>query len=158
MLNKMRLPCRLCRLVYSKHSGRVPEAAVAVHEARQHIARARRQLERVQVAAWDRDDPEEAVTWAFYAYENCVAALAERFGRKWTRNHREKADLARKLHAEGLISRDIGDELEELNGLRKDVAYGEPGPELAGERPRGSWQMSWRSSLTRSPSRIGSSK
>ena len=29
-----------------------------------------------------------------------------------------------------LISRDIGDELEELNGLRKDVAYGEPGPEL----------------------------
>ena len=106
---------------------------MAIDEARQHIARARRQLERVQVAAWDPDDPGEAVTWAFYAYENCVAALAERFGRELTWNHREKAELARRLHADGLISRDIGDELEELNSLRKDVAYDEPGPAL-GER------------------------
>ena len=73
---------------------------------------------------------EEAVTWAFYAYENCVTALAERYGRKWEKHHRAKAELARKLHAEGLISRDIGDELEELNTLRKDVAYDEPGPDL----------------------------
>ena len=103
---------------------------MGVGEARQHIARAKRQLERVSTAAWE-PDPEEAVTWAFYAYENCVAALAERFGRRWTKNHREKAELARRLHADGLVSRDVGGELEELNALRKDVAYGEPGPELA---------------------------
>ena len=130
---------------------------MAIDEARQHIARARRQLERVQVAAWDPDDPEEAVTWAFYAYENCVAALAERFGRKWTKNHREKADLARKLHAEGLISRDIGDELEELNSLRKDVAYDEPGPELR-ERDLEDLAIELKEFIDEVDSQIGSSK
>ena len=39
--------------------------------------------------------------------------------------------LARKLHADGRISRDIGDELEQLNSLRKDVAYDEPGSDLS---------------------------
>ena len=87
-------------------------------------------MERVQAAVCEEPDPEEAVIWAFYAYENCVVALAERFGWKWTKNHREKADLARRLHDEGLISRDIGDELVALNNLRKDVAYEHPGPEL----------------------------
>ena len=38
--------------------------------------------------------------------------------------------MARSLHAEGLISLDIGDDLELLNRLRKDVAYEQPGPEL----------------------------
>ena len=103
---------------------------MGIEEARQHLDRARRHLERVQVFSWDPEDAEQAVTWAFYAYENCIAALAERHSQKWTKHHREKAELARKLHEEGLISRDIGDELEELNALRKDVAYGEPGPDI----------------------------
>ena len=68
--------------------------------------------------------------WAFYAYENCVIALAEMHERNWARNHPDKARLARAFFAEELISRDIGDELEELNRLRKDVAYDEPGEEL----------------------------
>ncbi len=103
---------------------------MGVGEARRHVARARRQLGKVQIAAWEPQDHEQAVTWAFYAYENCVAALAERYGRRWTKNHREKAELARKLYDDGLVSRDIGDELEELNSLRKDVAYDDPGPYL----------------------------
>ncbi|MCY4376108.1 MAG: hypothetical protein OXC31_20325, partial [Spirochaetaceae bacterium] len=70
---------------------------MGVAEAKPHIVRARRQLERVQVAAWDPVDAEEAVTWAFYAYENCVVALAEMHDRKWKKNHREKAELARRL-------------------------------------------------------------
>ena len=45
-------------------------------------------------------------------------------------DHREKAELARQLCADGLVSRDVGDTLEELNRLRMDVAYDEPGPEL----------------------------
>ena len=102
---------------------------MGVGEARERIARARRQLEKVQSAEWD-NDPENAVVWAFYAYENCVTALAEFHGRTWTRNHAQRAQLARALHNDGLVSRDIGDELEELNRLRKDVAYEGPGPEL----------------------------
>ena len=76
-------------------------------------------MEKVQLAAYDDDpDPESAVMWAFYAYENCVIALAEMHGRNWARNHPDKARLARAFFAEELISRDIGDELEELNRLR----------------------------------------
>ena len=57
-------------------------------------------------------------------------ALAEIHDRKWKKNHREKAELARRLYTDGLVSRDVGDTLEELNRLRMDVAYEEPGPEL----------------------------
>ena len=103
---------------------------MGIGEAKQHLDRARGQLERVQIASWEPKDPEQAVMWAFYAYENCVAALAARYARKLTKNHSEKANLARQLFADDLIPTDIGDELEELNSLRKDVAYDEPGSEL----------------------------
>ena len=104
---------------------------MGVSEARDKIAIARVQLERVQRSVYDEPlDPQNAVTWAFYAYENCVVALAELHGRRWTPNHYQKAQLARSLHADGLISRDIGDELEKLNVLRKGVAYDFPDPEL----------------------------
>ncbi len=101
-----------------------------INKAIDGIDRAKRQMEKVQAASREPPDHEQAVMWAFYAYENCVTALAELYGYSWTRNHRAKADLARKFHAEGLVSRDIGDELEELNNLRKDVAYGEPASDL----------------------------
>ena len=106
---------------------------MGVEEASQFLVRAKSQLEKVQIAvddAGDGQDPEAAVMWAFYAYENSIVALAEMHGRTWERNHFAKARLARNLYADQLISRDIGDELEELNRLRKDVAYGEPGEEL----------------------------
>ena len=127
-----------------------------VDEARKHSAIARKHLDKVQTAAWE-PDPESAVTWAFYAYENCLAALAARYGRKLTRNHHEKAELARKLYADGLISRDVGDELEELNSLRKDVAYDEPGPELQ-ERDLESLASELEEFITETESRIDSSK
>lgn len=101
-----------------------------IEQATQHIARARRQFERVAIASWDPPDAEAAVTWAFYAYENCVAALGELYDRTWKLSHWDKARLARDIYAEGLISRDVGDDLEALNALRKDVAYGEPGEDL----------------------------
>ena len=102
---------------------------MGVVEGRERLAIARRQLERVQSAAWDRDH-EGAVTWAFYAYENCVTAVADLHDREWLPNHARKAQLARQLHREGFISIDISDELSRLNSLRKDVAYEQPGPEL----------------------------
>lgn len=47
---------------------------VGLGEARKKLELARSQLERVQVASWSPPDPVEAVTWAFYAYENAVVA------------------------------------------------------------------------------------
>ena len=107
------------------------ENIVSYEEARKHIEIAQRHLDRVQGASLDVDpDPELAVTFAFYAYECCVVAVAEFYSRRWTTNHGRKAQLAGELHAEGLVSRDIEGELQRLNELRKDVAYDQPGPEL----------------------------
>lgn len=103
---------------------------MGLEEAKSHLERAKTHLERVQTEANDDGDPEEAVTWAFYAYENCVSALAETLGRTWTHDHVQKANLARTFHAEQLVSQDAGDLLVELNRLRKDVEYGEPGSDL----------------------------
>ena len=104
---------------------------MSLDRAAECLARARRQLSKVQTAAIDEDpDPESAVMWAFYAYENCVVTLAEIHDLTWETNHPNKARLARRLYTDRRISRDVGDVLEELNQLRKDVAYDEPGPEL----------------------------
>ena len=48
--------------------------------ARKAIRVARSHLERVRVAWIAPADPEEAVLFAFYAYENAIVALAEAKG------------------------------------------------------------------------------
>lgn len=103
---------------------------MGIREARAALRRARSQLERVQVAWLDPADPVEAVTFAFYAYENAVVALAEAKGIKWKKSHAEKARLAGRLFSNGVVATDIEERLIQLNTLRKDVAYGDPGPEL----------------------------
>lgn len=105
---------------------------MSIQEARKQLSTAKKHLERVQTASFEPTDEgrEEGVTWAFYAYENCVAALAEALELPWKKIHKEKAELASRLHEEGIVSRDIKSTLEELNELRKDVQYGEPGPDL----------------------------
>ena len=104
---------------------------MSLEQAVDCLARAKRQLERVQLAAHDEyPDPESAVTWAFYAYENCVTAVAALHDRGWPQNHARKAQLARQLHREGFVSIDISDELRRLNSLRIHVAYEQPGPDL----------------------------
>lgn len=103
---------------------------MGVREARTALERAKSQLERVQSASWDPADPVEAVTWAFYAYENAIVAVAEAKGISWKKNHAEKARLAGQFSEKKILSTNVEDRLIELNDLRKDVAYGEPGPEL----------------------------
>ncbi len=51
-----------------------------------HLANARKQLERVQIASTDPsdDDYEVAVTWAFYAYENAVTAAGDLPPENWS--------------------------------------------------------------------------
>lgn len=79
---------------------------MSVKEARAAIDRARRQMERVQVASWDAEDREEAVTWAFYSYENCIVAAAELHGIPWKKSHPDKAAVARRLHKQGIVPTD----------------------------------------------------
>ena len=102
---------------------------MGLQEAQDALNRARKQWERVS-AAWPLEDYETAVTWAFYAYENCVVAAAEAQGIAWRKLHYNKVAIARQLYENGQVRRDIGDELERLNELRKDVQYGGPGLEL----------------------------
>ena len=105
---------------------------MSIQEAQKQLDTAKKHVERVQIASFEStdEDREEGVTWAFYAYENCVVAIAEALDRSWKKIHKQKAELARKLHEEGIVSRDIKGTLEELNELRKDVQYGQPGPDL----------------------------
>lgn len=95
------------------------------------IDKAQSHLHRVQSAWIDPQDAEAAVMFAFYAYENAIVAVAEVKGIPWKKNHYDKADLASKLAADGLVTRDVGALLRQLNEARKDVSYGEPGPELS---------------------------
>ena len=103
---------------------------MGLQEAQDALNRARKQCERVSDAAWPPEDYGAAVTWAFYAYENCVVAAAEALGIAWRKLHYNKVAIARQLYENGQVRRDIGDELERLNELRKDVQYGDPGLEL----------------------------
>ena len=105
---------------------------MSIQEAQRQIGVAKKQLDRVQAASWEPtdDDREVAATWAFYAYENCVVAVAEALDRPWQKIHQRKADLARALYKDGILSRDLGETLEDLNEIRKNVQYGEPGLEL----------------------------
>jgi len=102
---------------------------VSLKEAHSKLELARSQLERVHDAVII-EDPEEAVTWAFYAYENAVVAAAERERLPWKKTHISKQDVAERLHRRKVLSRDVSDTLRDLNELRKDVAYGEVGEDL----------------------------
>lgn len=101
-------------------------------EAETHVGAAKKQLNRVLTVIWDADDEDReiAVTWAFYAYENGVVAVAEKANIAWKTTHWNKLDVADEIHRRGLVSVNVRQRLEELNELRKDVQYGEAGPDL----------------------------
>lgn len=103
---------------------------MSLQEAGKHLKIAREHLGRAATAWYDPPDHAECVTWAFYGYENAVVAAAEAASIPWQRTHPSKVQVARELHQKGIVKEDIGDKLEELNALRKDVQYDEPGPEL----------------------------
>jgi hypothetical protein len=98
--------------------------------AREHLDLASEQWERATTDAWEPSDPASCVTNAFYAYENLIVAIAEAKDVAWSKNHYKKAALAKDLASNGVLSKDLSDEVLRLNDLRKDVSYGEPGAEL----------------------------
>ena len=99
--------------------------------ARTHLKKSQQQLEKAQVYSWDPDEPAECVSAAFYAYENAVVAAAEALAVPWKPSHYQKSEVAEKLFTDKKVKVDVSDLLLELNDLRKDVSYGEPGEELS---------------------------
>ena len=100
-------------------------------EANAHLARARNQWNGAAVDSWSPQEPADCVTKCFYSYENALVAAATALGTAWTKKHYEKADLAKRLFEQNKLKTDIGDVLVNLNELRKDISYGEPGDELS---------------------------
>lgn len=103
---------------------------MSVEGARKALKTATLQLDRVQVASWDPQDPVQAVTFAFHAYENAVVAAAEAKAIRWAKDAYQKAELAGRLFREGVLRTNVEDRIRTLNEVRKDVSYDEPGPEL----------------------------
>jgi hypothetical protein len=99
-------------------------------QALHHLEVAQVHLKRVQIY-WDSDEPDEAVNWAFYAYENAVVAVAEILNIPWAKTHPSKVKIAEELYSKGILSIDVGPTIAYLNELRKDVQYGEAGDDLA---------------------------
>ena len=77
------------------------------------------------------DEAADCVTKCFYSYENAVSAVGVFLGLQLPANHYEKARFARQFAEEGKLRTDVHDRLLDLNELRKNASYGEPGPELA---------------------------
>jgi hypothetical protein len=100
-------------------------------KARELLRVCAKQCDRASVASWEPEDPAECVTFAFYAYENALIAAAEALEKTWTKNHYEKAELAERLVKAGSLKTDVSSQLTQLNTLRKDVSYGEPGESLS---------------------------
>ena len=94
--------------------------------AEEHLRRVR--------AAWDTPTDWATLTiFGFYCVEAAVMAAAGHFGLPSTRNHREKAKLAQRLHEEHNLP-DVSSLLITLNTARKAAAYGDvDAPELDAE-------------------------
>lgn len=106
---------------------------MSLEAAREHLDLASKQWDRAATDAWEPSDSASCVTNAFYAYENLIVAVAEAKDVAWSKNHYKKAALAKDLASNGVLSKDLSDEVLRLNDLRKDVSYGEPGAELRDE-------------------------
>lgn len=104
-----------------------------VNKARRHLTLATRQWDNACTASWEPTEPADCVSDCFYAFENAVVAAATALGIAWEKNHGKKAELAARLvnYGRGKLTKNIRDLLVELNNVRKDISYGEPGPELA---------------------------
>jgi uncharacterized protein (UPF0332 family) len=99
---------------------------MGINRAREHLSVAKSHLTKVQAYWEDPDTLDQAVTWAFYAYENAVVAAAEASSIPWRPTHPSKVEAAAILYERGIVPVDVGPLLARLNQARKDVAYGEP--------------------------------
>lgn len=99
---------------------RVPEGQE--RPEREHLETARDDLS----GAREKD----AINALFYAAEAAIVALAEAHDIDTQKRHYLKAGAATELHKRGVLDRDLGALLRDLNQARKDVWYEGDDPQL----------------------------
>lgn len=92
--------------------------------AREHLGRA--------ASAVEDEDATEAVTWLLAALEAAVVALAAAEGLEAPTHHWKKAQVATRLHVDGIVARDFANTLDMLNNARKVAVYEGEEPDLGG--------------------------
>lgn len=98
--------------------------------ARKHLDLAKGQCDDATTAWWPPTNAADCVSKSFYGYENAVVAAAIALGIPWKKTHPDKQRIAAELAGNGRVTTDISALLAQLDKLRKDVSYDEPGPEL----------------------------
>ena len=99
--------------------------------ARKQLVLAEKQWDQAAVAWWEPTDASGCVSNCFYSFENAIVACAIALRIRWTKNHLHKAQIAEQLAQQGHVTQDVSDLLGSLNEIRKDISYGEPGPDLS---------------------------
>jgi hypothetical protein len=98
-------------------------------DVRQQLAKAQRQLEKVQVAWLDPVDWSDLSIYGVLALENAVVAAAEHLGVPWQRTHPSKSAAAKVLHEDhGLPN--VVDLMLQLWDMRQSESYGDVAPPL----------------------------
>jgi hypothetical protein len=104
--------------------------AQRIAEARKHLKLAKGQWDDASTAWWPPTNAADCVSKSFYGYENAVVAAAVALKLPWKKTHPDKQRVATELASAGKVTTDISALLANLDKLRKDVSYDEPGPEL----------------------------
>jgi hypothetical protein len=97
---------------------------IKILDKHQHLALARKHLQRVQ-AAWDAPtDWEDLTLYGFYCVENAVCSAALHFGVAFAKTHQSKAEAAKSLAKVHNLP-DVSGFLGVLNDARKAYMYGD---------------------------------
>ena len=101
--------------------------------AQAHLDLAKRHLEKVR-AAWDEPtDWADLAIYGFYCLEQAVMAAAVEYGLRGRKHHRDRVQLANRLHKNKGLP-DVGKLLTDLHNAQKYASYGDvKAPHLVAE-------------------------
>jgi hypothetical protein len=92
--------------------------------AQAHLYLAKRHLEKVR-AAWDEPtDWADLAIYGFYCLEQAVLAAATEYGMRGKKQHRDRVQLANRLHKNKGLP-DVGNLLTDLHNAQKYASYGD---------------------------------
>jgi len=79
------------------------------------------------------EDVTEAVAWLFLSLEAAIVSVADKHGLDTKQQHWKKAEVAKELHAKGVLPHDYSETLRVLNDARKVATYDGDEPDLEGQ-------------------------
>jgi hypothetical protein len=100
--------------------------------AKSKVQIAAEHLRKAQTEA-EAGDLSDAVQWCFASLEAAIDALAEPRGLPIDQKHWQRRAAASRLHAEGVLPKDLAPLHDKLNEIRKGVFYEGEDPDLEGE-------------------------